>query len=164
MHTSSSYSFSISLLPLVVSTIYEGYGPADLEPMFEDWREIFARKERFVALCDLTRVKSMPSAKQRARTGELSKSIEADSIRYSLGSAMVVSNAVARGAMTAIDWINPPKVPQTYVGTVLDGCDWCIGRIREVGLPVPGAIVEYRSDLALGGKERAPRNRSASGR
>ncbi len=160
MHRASNYSLSLELMPLVVTTVFEGYGPDDLERMFDDWREVFARKERFVALCDLGRVRAMPDAKQRARTAALTKSIEADSMRYSLGTAMVVSNPIARGAMTAIDWINPPKIPQKYAGTLGEGCDWCIERLRAAELRVTDGIIAYRT--RLGGEPVAQRAAQAS--
>ncbi len=159
MHRSANYTMSLDLMPLIVTTVYEGYGPDDLEKMFDDWREVFLSKERVVALTDIDRVKTMPDAKQRARTAALSKSIERDSIRYTLGTATVVSNTVARGAMTAIEWINPPKVPQKYAATMLDGCDWCIERLRQAEMPVTPAIAAFRAELAS-----RPKSNGAGGR
>ena len=81
MARSSKYTLVTDHAPLIVSTVLEDLDIEETEAMFDDWRRVLGRKERFVALVDVRAVKTMPSAKQRARTAELSKGIEPLSVQ-----------------------------------------------------------------------------------
>ena len=144
----------LDLAPLVVFTIHGDMSVDDIDAMFASWREVFARKERFVSLSDARGAKSMPSAKERARVAEGIRSIEALSVQYSLGNATIVSSPLLRGAMTAIEWVQKPKVPSAYFGSLIEGCDWCVGRLRGVGLAVTPGIAAFQAGLADKGTRR----------
>lgn len=155
MDGSPKYSMRMDLAPLIVFTIHDTLTLDDIDAMFDSWRTVLGRKERFVSVSDARGAKGMPSAKERARVAECIRSIEAQSMRYSLGNATIVSSPVMRGAMTAIEWIQKPKVPSAYFGTMLEGCDWCIQRLRDAGLPPTPAIAAFQAGLADKGARRS---------
>ncbi len=142
------FHLSFESWPLAVATFGDDFADADLDAMFSQFAEAFARRERFVTLNDLRPQKSMPSAKQRARVAAWTRTIEPLIAQYSLGYAIVVLSPIARGALTAIDWLNPPKCPQAYFGTMTAACDWCIERLQRCGLPIGPRIGAYRATLA----------------
>jgi hypothetical protein len=141
------FSLNLDCWPLAVSTLGDDLSDTELEAMFSEWDVAFARKERFVTLNDMRGLKSMPSAKQRARVAEWTRSLERIMVQYSLGYTNVSQSPLVRGALKAIDWLNPPKVPQAHFGTMTAACDWCIGRLRTAGLPITSSINAYRADL-----------------
>ena len=141
------FSLNLECWPLAVSTLGDDLSDTELETMFSEWDVAFARKERFVTLNDMRGLKSMPSARQRARVAEWTRSLEAAMVQYSLGYTNVSQSPLVRGALKAIDWLNPPKVPQAHFGTMTAACDWCIGRLRTAGLPITSSINAYRADL-----------------
>jgi hypothetical protein len=154
MNRTGKYTFRVDLAPLVVLTVHDDLSGGDLEEMFASWRDFFARKQRFVAIADIRGAKSMLPAKERARVAEWARSIEPLSLQYSLGTATVVSNALVRGTLTAIDWIHRPKVPQVHIPTLLGACEWCIERLQGVGIaPTPG-IAAYHAGLLHEGTSR----------
>jgi hypothetical protein len=154
MDQTPKYTMRLDLAPLVVFTIHGDMSLDDIDAMFESWRTVFARKERFVSLSDARGAKSMPSAKERARVAEGIRSIESLSVRYSLGNATIVSSPLIRGALTAIEWIQKPKVASAYFGSMIEGCDWCMGRLSGAGLPTTPGIAAFRAGLVDKGARR----------
>jgi hypothetical protein len=154
MNRSGKYTLRLDLAPLIVMTVHDNLSIDDINGLFASWQEILARKQRFAAIADVRAAHGMPSAKERAHIADWTKRIEPMSIQYSLGTANVVSSSLVRGAMTAIDWLHKPKVPQMHFSNMVEACAWCIDRLREGGLtPSPG-ITAYQAGLL---HEGAPR-------
>ena len=143
-----SFRFNTDHFPLVLVTLGQNLAEDEQEAMFTLWEGLIARGQTMVALTDARALRSMGTAKQRARTAEWTRSIDDRLRRVSLGHATVLSNPLVRGAMTAITWLHKPSVPQAYVGTMLEGVDWCVERLRSESIPVGADLLEYRSALA----------------
>jgi hypothetical protein len=86
------------------------------QQMFRAIEALWARKEKFLTITD-TRRSGAGSARQRQLIGDWMKTHEEQSNLYSMGSIIIVSSAVVRGAMTAINWIAQPKVPSHFVSS-----------------------------------------------
>jgi hypothetical protein len=54
-----------------------------------------------------------------------------------IGSAIVIQNAVVRGAYTALRWISPQPAPNKAFPTLQDAACWCVQGIEEDGQIVP---------------------------
>jgi len=54
-----------------------------------------------------------------------------------IGSAIIIQNAVVRGAYTALRWISPQPAPNKAFATVEDAARWCVQGIEEDGQIVP---------------------------
>jgi hypothetical protein len=59
-----------------------------------------------------------------------------------IGSAIVLSNSLVRGAYTALRWISPQPAPNKAFSNVRDAARWCIEGIVADGQEVPpGAYI-----------------------
>jgi hypothetical protein len=63
-----------------------------------------------------------------------------------VGSSTVVPNALARGALTALLWLWKPSSPHHVVASSEEGIDWCLARIAEARLVLPGSSADVRRD------------------
>src|SRR5690606_35921348 len=66
-----------------------------------------------------------------------SKEVRENSAKLCVGSATVVPSALARGALTAILWVWSPAAPHHPCGTVEEGLDWCLQRLRAGHVALP---------------------------
>lgn len=73
-------------------------------------QRVLGRRMRFVSLVDTTRMTSAPTARQRRALADWQIATQEVGNMYNLGIAMVVSSALIRGAMTALNWLFPPTV------------------------------------------------------
>jgi len=143
------FEFSVDAFPLVVCVVRDKMTDDDYHAMFSAWETVTLRKERFVALVDLRMARSPSNPTQRAMIAAWLRKMDGTFAQYSLGSASVVTSALVRGAMTAVNWIHRPKVVQVSFGTMLEACDWCIRRLHEAHIPVTPRIEAYRTRLFL---------------
>jgi hypothetical protein len=87
------------------------------------------RGEPYVVIHDARRA-ARPTPKQRALAAEQQKR-DTDVIRkYLRGVALVVSNPVIAGVVTAINWIAPVPYPQKAFSTVTDAEAWAASRLQ----------------------------------
>ena len=56
-----------------------------------------------------------------------------------IGSAIVLSNSLVRGAFTALRWISPQASPNKAFSNVRDAARWCIEGIESNGQQVPAS-------------------------
>ena len=80
------------------------------------------------------------SPKQRATIAEWTKRIEPLVRSYSKGHAVVVDNALVRGAMTAVSWLHKTPVPEAFFTRYDEAVDWCIGQLEKSAIVVPAAL------------------------
>jgi hypothetical protein len=144
----SGYLFTTERWPLIVVTLAAAPTDEEHDQLFRDWEGVLARREKFAAITDLRSVRSVGGARQRARIAEWTRSVEQAVARYSLGHATVIKSALVRGALTAISWLHQSPAPQTYVATMLEGCDYCVEKLETHRVPVPETIRHYRAHLA----------------
>jgi hypothetical protein len=57
--------------------------------------------------------------------------------RKNIGSAIIIQNAIVRGAYTALRWISPQPAPNKAFSTVQSAARWCVQGIEEDGQVVP---------------------------
>jgi len=80
-------------------------------------RQMLARRTKHLVLCDARHGHVLP-ATQRKFFGDWLKESEAGTRRYVAGMAIVVDNALIRGALTAVLWVVEPACPTKIVGTI----------------------------------------------
>ncbi|MCU0656905.1 MAG: hypothetical protein MUF64_17115 [Polyangiaceae bacterium] len=107
--------------PLVTVELPALVDDIDVEALAREQEAIFARGARYVSLLDATLVSSIPSARTRTALGEWAKRTEARLVGVQAANALVIPQGLARGAITAIHWIAPPKVPTMVCATVEEG-------------------------------------------
>jgi hypothetical protein len=79
--------------------------------------------EPFVVIHD-ARKAVRPSPKQRALAAERQKQDTEMTRRYLRGMALVVSNPIVAGVVTAINWIAPPPYPQKTFSKIAEAEEW----------------------------------------
>src|SRR5690606_41870075 len=107
-----------SAWPVVVITPHGEASDAQYLEMFRKIEGLWKRKEKFLTITD-TRFTSVGSARQRQLIGDWMKKNESLTNQYSLGSIIILSSAIGRGAVTAISWTHPPSVATGYTAPPL---------------------------------------------
>jgi hypothetical protein len=102
--------------------------------MLEQFERLFARRQKYVLLIDTTALSTIPSAATRHAIGKWQKAHEEETKTWCVGSAILVSSRLVRGAMTAMNWVNEPVIPQHYPATRREASAWCIKVLDEAGL------------------------------
>ncbi len=118
----SRIDVDISAWPVVLITPRGEASDAQYMEMFRTIEDLWRRKEKFLAITD-TRFTSVGSARQRQLIGDWMKKHESLTNQYSLGSIIILSSAIVRGALTAINWIAQPRTPSIYVATPEEAYD-----------------------------------------
>lgn len=139
------------LWPFVVSTLPARFEEAELEWFMTIHDGLLARREPYVTLTDCTAIAEIPSPTVRKRIGEWNKRIEADIRRYNVATAIVMSNALVRGALTALHWIAPPPQPTEVVGRAHDGARFLLQQLERNGVRPTSAMQRYVDSLAATG-------------
>lgn len=81
-----------------------------------------------------------PQATQRRIASDWMKKNVDRFMGVSLGAAFVISSPLVRGALTAVFWLQPLKVPHDMFGHLDDAVRWAIGRLDAENLPVPERV------------------------
>ena len=66
------------------------------------------------------------------------------------GSAIIITNPLIRGAMTAAKWFMPHKFEEKLFATPREGAEWLITRFAHVGAPLPAATAAKLVEAATG--------------
>ncbi len=145
--TMSGFDFDDSEFPLVRVRTPPVFDDGDFIALFRRFELNFARRERYALVLDASPVQHVPTAKQRALISAWEKDHVADTRRWNVGTALVVTSALVRGVLTALAWAVPDETPRVHVATVREAVEWCNLRLDSVG-------VKRRIAAAQGGAPR----------
>jgi len=129
--------FDASMWPLVVITMPPVTTTADIEYMQRCYEHVFAASNRHALIVDATTIVRVPDASLRRQMKAFEDSRRAIIRVKNIGSAIIIQNAVVRGAYTALRWISPQPAPNKAFATVEDAARWCVQGIEEDGQIVP---------------------------
>ncbi len=99
--------------PIVTFILRGAISDDEFERLFVEVEKYWRRGDRFLTITD-TRGASNASARQRQRIGEWMKENQASIQQTSIGSIVILQSVIARGALTAINWIAQPELPSEY--------------------------------------------------
>ncbi len=134
----SALSFDVQSWPLVVTTIVGDLDEASLREYLDNFlAKVIGRGEPFASIVDARRMDSAPSAKVRRIIADWEIINGAAGERVNVGIAIVTTSMLVRGAMTAIQWVSPPRVPTTYEATLDAALIWARARLHERGVQLP---------------------------
>jgi hypothetical protein len=154
-----SVDLDLSLWPMVMTTLDKEVEEEALRIYLERYvEEVLGRGEIFVSMVDLMGVTHAPSARVRQMVAQWTKDNDEVGTPLALGYAVATSSAFVRGGMTAIHWLNPPKVPTKFVASRSLAVRWAIERMEEQRVPVRPAIHRYLEQLERGGPIGLPRS------
>lgn len=125
--------------PLVLISIPPITTTSDIEYMQSCYEHVFAASTRHALVVDTTAVARVPDATLRREMKAFEDSRRPIIREKNIGSAIVIQNAVVRGAYTALRWISPQPAPNKAFPTLQDAARWCVQGIEEDGQIVPVA-------------------------
>ena len=131
--------FDVSMWPLAVITMPPVMTPADIAYMQDCYRHVFAVRSRHALIVDTTTIVRVPDAALRREVKAFEDSTRVRAHEKNIGSAVIIENAIVRGAYTALRWISPPPAPNKAFGTMVEAARWCVEGIEADGQAVPAA-------------------------
>jgi hypothetical protein len=150
--TGVGIEFDVSLWPLVLVLMPPTLYLEDIVYLQESYESVFAAPTRHALVVDTTTIENIPDATLRRRMKEFEDGRRPIIREKNIGSAIVLSNALVRGAYTALRWISPQPAPNKAFGNVRDAARWCIQGIEADGQEVPaGAYILAGMSQAVGG-------------
>jgi len=111
----------------------------DITYLQQSYEHVFAAPNRHALIVDTTTIESIPDATLRRRMKDFEDGRRAIIREKNIGSAIVLSNSLVRGAYTALRWISPQPAPNKAFSNVRDAARWCIEGIEADGQEVSGA-------------------------
>jgi len=115
--------------------------------MAEGFERYFARGDRYAVLAVTPRNAPAPGPRERRLIAEWADHprVRDFSKRLCVGSASVVTNPLARAALSVIMGIWKPPAPFEIAPTPAKGLDWCLERIQaeRLVLSKPVDLVRY---------------------
>jgi len=142
--------FDVSMWPLVFVSMPASVQIDDITYLQQSYEHVFAAPNRHALVVDTTSIESIPDATLRRRMKDFEDGRRAIIRQKNIGSAIVLSNSLVRGAYTALRWISPQPAPNKAFSNVRDAARWCIEGIVADGQEVCAAA--YR----LAGMSVAP--------
>jgi len=131
--------FDVSMWPLVQVTMPATIEVADIAYLQQSYEYVFAAPTRHALIVDTTTIEKVPDAALRRKMKEFEDGRRPIIQDKNIGSAIVLSNALVRGAYTALRWISPQPAPNKAFSNVRDAARWCIEGIIADGQEVPAA-------------------------
>jgi hypothetical protein len=131
--------FDVSMWPLVQVTMPAAIEVADIVYLQQSYEHVFAAPTRHALIVDTTTIEKVPDAALRRKMKEFEDGRRPIIRDKNIGSAIVLSNALVRGAYTALRWISPQPAPNKAFSNLRDAARWCIEGIVADGQEVPAA-------------------------
>lgn len=128
----------------MVTTLSGELTDADIEAYCADFEQsVLARRRRFASLVNTTRMTAAPTARQRKALADWQTATQEIGNLYNVGIAMVLSSGLIRGALTAMNWLFPPKVKTEVFSTEAEANAYLTRVLATFDL-APGPAVEQR--------------------
>lgn len=116
--------------PLIVVEFLAPFSDTDCVAFGDAMRALLARKTNHAIVFQPGGLFTL-NAQQRAMMVALSKETAAESAKYVVCSCVIIDNPLARGVVTAINWISPPTFEQKFMATVEEAEAWALRRLAE---------------------------------
>lgn len=113
--------------PIVVGT-FPGF--ADVDDYFRELRECIARGQRYAMVTDSSSQLSAHALERKKIADFVRETAEASDL-LCMGSAVIVSGAVARGVLTAIFWVTPHNFPLVVARDLPHGLEIARGWLEK---------------------------------
>lgn len=128
--------------PLAIITMPPVTTEADIAYMRECYEHIFAAPSRHALIVDTRTIVRVPDAALRRKVKAFEDSTRQAAAAKNIGSAVIIQNAIVRGAYTALRWMSPQPAPNRAFADITDAARWCVRGIEEDGQVVP--VAAYR--------------------
>ena len=137
--SAGSVQFIDDYFPLVVCVSPTRYDDVELRRLFDGYRRYFERGERYALITHPPKNAEAASARARKVIVDWANSpdVRRQSGALCVGSATLVPNALARGAMTAMLWLWKPASPHHLAATTDECVDWALQKLVDAGIALP---------------------------
>lgn len=129
--------FDASMWPLVLVSMPPELQVEDIVYLQDSYEEVFAAPTRHALVVDTTTLVKVPDATLRRRMKDFEDGRRPIIREKNIGSAIVLSSSIVRGAYTALRWISPQPAPNKAFSSVRDAARWCVEGIETDGQVVP---------------------------
>jgi hypothetical protein len=141
--------FTDHLFPVVVFQAMGECGSSDIDAAEAAYRSAFQRGQRFISVSDARR--SANHAAQRKHWADLTARLLEDTERWTVATVVILDSAALRAALTAVNWIVKPSIPQHIVKSPNDVGPTLRALAPQYQLAVPSGIdAEIQRWLAEG--------------
>jgi len=110
------------------------------EYFIKRYTEMVERRVRFATILDSRGLSTAITAQQRKRLGQWFEVTGPLAGEHHFGIAVLMSNAIIRGALKAVTWVAPIPVPIMPFASVADSAPWIRAIFAEQRIPVTPAI------------------------
>ncbi|MGB5809100.1 MAG: hypothetical protein WBG86_01145 [Polyangiales bacterium] len=129
--------FDVSMWPLCRVTMPPLITLEDIDYLQASYEHVFAAPNRHALVVDTTMIEKIPDATLRRRMKEFEDGRRPIIRQKNIGSAIVLSSSLVRGAYTALRWISPQPAPNKAFANLRDAARWCIEGIEADRQEVP---------------------------
>ncbi|MDQ3031593.1 MAG: hypothetical protein M3Y87_04190 [Myxococcota bacterium] len=115
--------------------------------MTDGYEQLFARRERYSLISAAPSDADSMGARERKQIADWANTPRVRSVSRELcvGSATIVGNALARGALTAILWLWKPASPHEVFTASDDAVEWCLAQLERERVPLPLGAAAMRT-------------------
>jgi hypothetical protein len=134
-----------SRFPLVIQTMYGGYGVEDLDRMLAEYDVLLKGDARYAIVVHFPQLPSMnPVHRQRMAAWWVPRK---ELVRQkNILSVIVIENTIVRGMLTALYWLVQPPNPQKVAASFAEAVKLCVEALEEEKIPLTSAIHELREN------------------
>lgn len=129
--------FDASMWPLVLVTMPAELHLEDIGYLQDSYEAVFAAPTRHALIVDTSTLVDVPGATLRKRMKAFEDGRRLIIQEKNIGSAIVLSSSIARGAYTALRWISPQPAPNKAFANLREAARWCIDGIENDGQVAP---------------------------
>lgn len=136
--------------PLIRIILADKLDLEEVAQMYAALDGVVERDGHYVTVVDTTSITSMPNAVTRRALADGGKSFEHHARRWSLGTAIVFTNPLVRGAHTAFNWIRGDRfeLPEVAVSSMDEAYDWALAQLESKSVSTD-AIREHLAELRV---------------
>jgi hypothetical protein len=135
--------FRTDLYPVVISVPMDDHTVEDYARLFEYFSGLFRKRARFASVADTRKLTRSPSPTVRTFISEFSKGTHEVNKVCCVANYLVVSNAVIKAALQALDWVHRPAAGRKIVTTERDGVVGATTILEGHGVHISPALREY---------------------
>jgi hypothetical protein len=135
--------------PLVVLTCPAHFSEDSLPPLIAAFEECHGRREKFALLIDTRSAHSMPNARWRKGLTQWANEprVMLATRLYSVGTALLFSSSLARGAYTALLWFWSPPTPHFAAPTMAAAVEWSCQMLTRANVALGNTLQAKRTSL-----------------
>jgi len=132
--------------PFVIAIVAGDLDDADFDYMYEQYRSIHLRDQRFFLVQETRKVK-LPNADTRKKLAKLNSDFADDIKQHVTGIGVVVASKVFAGAMRAVYWLSGENSPTTYWSSAADCFEEAERRAKLERMILPASAKSFAEEL-----------------